>query len=102
MIRRWLPVAALLAALTAFGGCGYGAPAALTQAQKHARIHFIERHGDYTDHELARLCPGLYPRDYLTNTKKYAKDKVANGHKAPTVTAADRAEAKAAGCHAPA
>jgi hypothetical protein len=66
MARRFAPLAALLA-LLALGGCAYGTEARLTPAQERARIAFIKAHDDYSDRDLARLCPGLYPRDFLTN-----------------------------------
>jgi hypothetical protein len=53
--------------LLAIGGCSYGTEARLTPAQERARIDFIKTHDDYSDRDLARLCPGLYPRDFLTN-----------------------------------
>ena len=54
-------------ALLALGGCAYGTAARLTPAQEQARVALIEAHDGYTDRDLARLCPGLYPRDFLTN-----------------------------------
>jgi hypothetical protein len=66
MARKFAPLAALIAAL-AFAGCSYGTAARLTPTQESARIAFIKAHGDYTDRDLARLCPALYPRDFLTN-----------------------------------
>jgi hypothetical protein len=66
MARRFAPLAALLA-LLALGGCAYGTEARLTSAQEQARTAFIKAHDDYSDRDLARLCPGLYPRDFLTN-----------------------------------
>lgn len=66
MARRLAPLAALLAALVV-GGCAYGTPARLTPQQESARVAFIKAHDGYNDRDLARLCPGLYPRDFLTN-----------------------------------
>ena len=96
MARR-LPLLALLMAL-AVGGCAYGTPAKLTAAQEQARIAFLKSHGKFDDHDLAQLCPGMYPADFLTNTKKWPAGKPRSNHTAPKVTAADRAAAKAAGC----
>jgi hypothetical protein len=96
MARRALPLAALAALLLA--GCGSEPSAQLTPTQEQARIAFVERHADFTDHQLARLCPGLYPRDFLTNEDKYPKAKRDANSSPPKATAADRAQAKAAGC----
>lgn len=86
------PVAALL-----IGGCSYAAPQKLTASQETARMAFIKSHAAFTDHELAALCPALYPRTFLTDTKKYPLDKKDSNAK-PTVTQADRTQATAAGC----
>jgi hypothetical protein len=66
MARRFAPLLALIAAL-AIGGCSYGTAARLTPSQERARVGFIKAHDAYNDRDLARLCPGLYPRDFLTN-----------------------------------
>lgn len=99
MPRRTLPSLALVAAL-AIAGCGTGASADLTPEQREARVQFIEQHGHFSDHELARLCPGLYPRDFLTNEDDYPKED--RDRRSPSVTAEDRAQASAAGCDVPA
>jgi hypothetical protein len=91
------PLLALLAAL-AVGGCAYGTPAKLTAAQEQARIVFLKSHKGFDDHDLAQLCPGLYPTDFLSDTKKWPAGKPRKNHTSPKVTAADRAQAKAAGC----
>lgn len=96
MARR-APLLALLAAL-AVGGCAYGTPAKLTSTQEQARIAFLKAHADFDDHDLAQLCPGLYPTDFLTNTDKWPSGKPRKHHTSPKVTAADRAAAKLAGC----
>ena len=97
MIRRLALLPALLAALT-LGGCAYGTAARLTSAQERARIAFIDAHRGFNDRDLAKLCPGLYPADFLTNSKKWPAGKASKGDKPARVTAADRAAAKAAGC----
>lgn len=97
MARRFAPFAALLAVL-ALGGCAYGTAARLTPAQQRARIAFIDAHRGFSDRDLAKLCPGLYPTDFLTNSKKWPAGKAAKGDKPARVTARDRAEAQAAGC----
>ncbi|HYV17299.1 MAG TPA: hypothetical protein VE972_14895 [Conexibacter sp.] len=88
--------AAVLAATVA--GCDYGSPATITPQQQQARIAFLDAHADFSDRELAQLCPGLYPTDFLTNTSKYREAKRDGKRKAPKVTATDRAQAHAAGC----
>jgi hypothetical protein len=70
MTRRFAPVAALLAAVLV-GGCAYGTEARLTPEQQRARVAFIDAHDDYSDRDLARLCPGLYPRDFLTDEDEW-------------------------------
>jgi hypothetical protein len=96
-----VPRRAFLLALplaVAIGGCGHGTSAELTAQQERARVAFLKDHGDFDDHELAQLCPGLYPRDFLTDPDAYPEGKRTKGRTPPKVTAADRAQAKAAGC----
>jgi hypothetical protein len=95
--RRALPLAAVAAAL-AVGGCSSGTAAKLTPAQEQARLAFVKAHGNYSDRELAQLCPGLYPKHFLTDTGKYPIPRGEKTRKHPTPTARDRAEAQAAGC----
>ena len=101
MARRFAPLAALLAALVV-GGCAYGTEARLTLAQEKARIAFIEDHGDYNDRDLARLCPGLYPRDFLTNEDDWPSGKARSSDMSARAIAAARtreaAAVRAAGC----
>ena len=78
MARRLAPLAALLTALVV-GGCAYGTAARLTPAQQQARIAFIKAHDGYNDRDLARLCPGLYPRDFLTNKKDWPAGEARSG-----------------------
>ena len=97
--RRLLALPALLVVALAAGGCGdEGDKAKLTAAQQQARLTFVESHGDFSDRELAKLCPGLYPKDYLTNTDKYPIPRGEKDRTPPKVTADDRADAQAAGC----
>jgi hypothetical protein len=84
--------------MAVLGGCGYGTPAKLTPAQQQARLRLIQSHTSLTDRQLAKICPGLYPRDFLTNTKKYPLTSKDKDKRQPKVTAADRAQAQAAGC----
>jgi hypothetical protein len=101
MARRFAPLAALLAALVV-GGCAYGTPARLTPQQQQARIGFIEAHDGYSDRDLARLCPGLYPRDFLTNHGDWPAGKARSGDLTARQIDAARtrqaAQIRAAGC----
>jgi len=97
MVRRSASLVALLAVL-ALGGCAYGTAARLAPAQERARIAFVKSHRDFSDRDLAKLCPGLYPADFLANAKKWPAGKATRGEKPKRVTAQDRAEAQAAGC----
>jgi hypothetical protein len=99
MLRRALPLALSAVALAAgVGGCAYGTSATLTASQQDARTRFVKDHASLTDHQLARLCPGLYPRTFLTDRKRYPLTKDDKARTQPRVTAADRAQAQAAGC----
>lgn len=101
MTRRLAPLAALLAALTV-GGCAYGTAADITPAQDEARIALIEAHDDYSDRDLARLCPGLYPRDFLTDHDEWPAGEARSGDLSARriATARDReaAQIRAAAC----
>jgi hypothetical protein len=98
MRRRPLALSTVLALALGVGGCAYGTPARLSAAQQEARVHFIATHGDLTDRQLARLCPGLYPRDFLRDTKKYPLVKQDKAARQPRIAVRDRAQAQAAGC----
>ena len=95
-LRRALPL--VVVAALALGGCDYGTAAKLTDEQKQARTAFLEDHGDWSDRELAKLCPGLYPKDFLTNEDEYPKPSGEDDRRHPRATAADREQAEAAGC----
>jgi hypothetical protein len=100
MARRFAPLA--LIAMLAFGGCAYGTAARLTPAQERARVAFVEVHDSYSDRDLARLCPGLYPRDFLTNHDDWpAGERRSDDRSTGAIAAARRREAadlRAAGC----
>jgi hypothetical protein len=97
MARRLLPLA-LLAAL-AIGGCSYGTEADITAEQREARAQLVEAARGFDDHELARLCRGLYPSDFLTNEDDYpAEDE---DHRTPAETDEIRALVARAGCDVP-
>jgi hypothetical protein len=100
MARRFAPLA-LIAALVV-GGCAYGTAARLTPAQESARVAFIKDHGSYRDRDLARLCPGLYPRDFLTNKGDWPAGEARSGDMSTRAIDAartrDAAAVKAAGC----
>jgi len=101
MTRRLASLAVLLTAL-ALGGCAYGTPARLTNAQQQARTAFIKAHHGYSDRDLARLCPALYPRDFLTNKKAWPAGEARSGDMTAGQIAAARtrqaAQIRAAGC----
>jgi hypothetical protein len=101
MARRFAPLAALLVALLV-GGCAYGTPARLTAAQQTARIAFVKAHDGYRDRDLARLCPGLYPRDFLTNKRDWPAGEARSGDMTARAIAAARAreaaQIRAAAC----
>jgi hypothetical protein len=101
MARRFALLAALAAALVV-GGCAYGTEARLTSAQESARVAFVQDHADYSDRDLARLCPGLYPRDFLTNEDDWPAGKASSDDLSTrTIDAARTREAaavRAAGC----
>jgi hypothetical protein len=90
MARRFAPLAALLAVL-ALGGCAYGTAARITPQQQQARVGFIKAHDGYSDRDLARLCPGLYPRDFLTNHGDWPAGEARSGDLSTRAIAAARA-----------
>ncbi|MBB4661637.1 hypothetical protein [Conexibacter arvalis] len=97
MARRALPL--LLIAALAIGGCASGTPADLDADQKQARVELLRAAGEFDDHELARFCPGLYPRDFLTNEDDYPRED--EDHRNPRITPELRALAGQAGCDVP-
>jgi hypothetical protein len=101
MVRRLVLILALLA-LLAVGGCSYGTAARLTPAQERARIQFIQDHDDYSDRDLARLCPGMYPRDFLANHDDWPAGEARSGDMSvraiDAARARDAAAVSAAGC----
>lgn len=101
MTRRAILILTLIAAL-ALGGCEYGTEARLTPEQERARVAFIEDHDDFSDRDLARLCPALYPRDFLTNGDEWPMGERRTGDRtAREIDAArtrDAAAIRAAAC----
>lgn len=97
MARRLVPALALLVTLVA-SGCDYGTSASLTDEQRRARLEFIDENRDLTDRQLARLCPGLYPRDFLDDTEKWPAAKLRDGDRDRRFSADELAAARAAGC----
>jgi len=89
-------------ALLALGGCAYGTEARLTPVQESARVAFIKAHDDYSDRDLARLCPGLYPRDFLTNEDDWPAGEARSGdltsRQIEAARARQAAQIRAAGC----
>jgi hypothetical protein len=71
-------------------GCG-GTP----NPQQAARASFLDKEHKLKDDELARLCPSLYPADYLKDRKKYGYPE---NKKPRPVGPQDQAAARAAGC----
>lgn len=98
MARRVLSLALPFAALV-IAGCAAGQKADITPQQQQARVEFLRDNAKFDDHELARLCPGLYPRDFLTNEDAYPKE--TKDHRTPRITQAIRDQARAAGCDVP-
>ncbi len=100
MVRRSVPLT-LLAAL-ALAGCEYGTEARLTAEQQRARVAFIEANDDYSDRDLARLCPGLYPRDFLTDEDEWPAGEARRGdltsRQIEAARARQAAEIRAAAC----
>jgi hypothetical protein len=101
MARRAALIAASLA-LLALGGCSYGTAADLTPSQERARVAFIEDHGALSDRDFARLCPGLYPRDFLTDHDEWPTGEARSGDLTARQIDATRtreaADLRAAGC----
>lgn len=90
-MRRRLLAALLLALVTLAGsGCG-GTPS----ARQRARESFLKGHESLHDDDLARLCPSLYPTDFLKDAKKYGYKPVKQPAK---LTPADMTSAQSAGC----
>jgi hypothetical protein len=84
-MRRLIPLLGLLVLLA---GCGGGTQT----AEQKARKEFLFKYPKLNDPQLARLCPGLYPTDYLNpnrashyhydkkdRTKAFPKGYVARG-----------------------
>jgi len=94
--RLALPLAAVAA--LAVAGCDHGTAAELTPAQERARVELLEDHAEWSDHELARLCPGLYPRDFLTDEDEFPRPRGEEDRRPPRITARDRAQAEDAAC----
>jgi hypothetical protein len=97
MARRVLPLAVL--ATLAVGGCSYGTKADITPEQRQARVELLRDAGAFDDHELARLCRGLYPSDFLTNTGDYPRE--SKDHRDPRITQRELQLVRAAGCDVP-
>jgi hypothetical protein len=90
------PAAVLVVLAAALAGCG-----ATPSPQQTRRAAFLEKYDRLNDRDLARLCPSLYPRDFLTSPKRYDKygyTKPDKNAKRFRPTATERADAGAAGC----
>jgi hypothetical protein len=88
MPRSALVLPVLLA--LAIAGCG-GTP----NAEQAKRALFIKQEKKLNDDELARLCPSLFPADFLKEHKKYGYT-VTKKPKEPSP--ADLKSAQTAGC----
>jgi hypothetical protein len=91
-VRRFLLLAPLL--LVLLGGCG-----GTQTAEQKARKEFLFKYPKLDDQQLAKLCPHLYPSDFLNPSRAkhyhYTKDKA----KKFVFTAAQQADAaKTPGC----
>jgi hypothetical protein len=91
-MRRPAAVIAAASVALAFAGCGSKAirdnsdkkptpavkallaagPAAdcTREAPRDKQLAFLKAHPELTNKQLAKICPGLYPSDYLTKNKK--------------------------------
>ncbi len=88
MRRALLPLLIALAAAAA--GCGGTPP-----AQARSTVKFISDHAALPDAKLARLCPSLYPSDFLRRRKHYRYDEKDLKY---TPSEKEKAAAQAAGC----
>lgn len=92
MRRRFLALVPLIALALAGSGCG-GTPTGPQAVRKtFLQAKDIEK---LKDEELARLCPSLYPTDFLARPKHY---RYTRAKKRFVPTATQRAEARTAGC----
>jgi hypothetical protein len=87
---RALALTLLLVLSLAAAGCG-GTP----NGEQAKRALFIKQEKKLNDDEMARLCPSLFPADFLTEHKKYGYT-VTKKPKKPSP--ADLKNAQAAGC----
>ncbi|MDO8184218.1 hypothetical protein Q5424_00185 [Conexibacter sp. JD483] len=100
MSRRLLPLALLAALVVA--GCDSVEKADITPEQRAARVQLIRAADNFDDQDLARLCRGLYPSDFLTKPGDYPDEK--KDHRAPSAADRDRLAGLVAraGCDVPA
>jgi hypothetical protein len=89
-VRR--PVALIAVALAALPLAGCGGTSSPAQQK---RVDFLNRYAELDDQELARLCPSLFPTDYLERPKHYHYTR---NKKTFQPTARQRADARTAGC----
>ncbi|MGI8579230.1 MAG: hypothetical protein ACR2K9_01590 [Solirubrobacteraceae bacterium] len=87
---RALAVLLLSVLAVALAGCG-GTP----NPEQAKRALFIKQEKKLNDDEMARLCPSLFPSDFLKEHKKYSYT-VTKKPKKPSP--ADLKNAQAAGC----
>ena len=92
MRRRPIALGSLLTVALAVSGCGGSATGDQAKRKTFLQAKDVEK---LNDEELARLCPSLYPTDFLARPKHYHYTRakklfVPNVHQ--------RAEARTAGC----
>jgi hypothetical protein len=94
MRRRPLALGTLLAVALAASGCGGSATGDQAKRKTFLQAKDVEK---LKDEELARLCPSLYPTDFLARPKHY---RYTRAKKRFVPNASQRTEAQAAGCTA--
>jgi hypothetical protein len=99
MPSRGPRIAVALAALVLVAGAPGCGGEDLGEPERNRLAEFIREHEELRDEELARLCPALYPRDFLEDPDRYdyERDEEARRDFAPEL----REQARRAGCDAP-
>jgi hypothetical protein len=94
-VRRPVTLLAVAALALPLAACG-----ATPSAVQQRRADFLMKYDTLDDQELARLCPALYPRDFLSTSNPDGASKYKyKADKSPHVpTTAEKADAAAHGC----
>jgi hypothetical protein len=94
-VRRPVTLLAIAALALPLAACG-----ATPSAEQQRRADFLMKYDTLDDQELARLCPALFPKDFLSTSDPDGADKYKyKADKSPHVpTEAERADARAHGC----